>query len=168
MKFPSTKTTLFFGLTVLLGSASACGLDPAPAAGKSLGSTGGQASTSQDKSSTSDVTGTNSADDATGSDTQTGSESPTSSSSESSSETSSSETTSESTDQSSSDTETTSSDTDSSTQEPGKIDCDTLKFSGFDPGQIPNAVSLTDSEDKKVQLRDFCNETVVVISGDSG
>lgn len=149
-----------------LAAFSACGLDPVPSQGNAGASTQEDGASpgvsTQDKStetSTEDIP-TKSGEE-TSSASTTGGTSSTSETSSSSTQSSSSESTSEtSSDASSSDSE-------SGTQLPGKIDCDTLKFTGFEPGQVPNAVSLTDSQGQPVQLRDACNETVVIISGDS-
>lgn len=158
MRTPLQRPSTYFGLSLLL--TAACGLDPVPSQGSQATTSAG--ATTRPEASTSSSGDEDATDSTQESPAETSSEGP-ESTEETSSEESTESTSSEST---SSDSSTEDTDQDSG-QEPGKIDCDTLKFSGFDPGQVPKAVSLTDSEGKPVQLRDACNETVVVISGDS-
>lgn len=171
------QPSIYFSLSLAMASLSACGLDAVPSQGASTGtpnadlSSADEPSTQQDSSDGTKDT-SSSSDDASSSTSAPSSSEGSSSSTQdpTTEETNESSSGSSSSDASSSDTsssDSSSSSTDTGTQDPGKIDCDALKFSGFEPGQVPNAVSLTDSEGNPVQLRDACNETVVIMSGDS-
>lgn len=167
------------GLSLFLVSASACGLDPVQ------GSTdqGSSASTAPDtkaKTSTQDTKTenpdpTDTEKGTTGSSPEEGS-SPTEESSSTQDETSSTSGSTSGSTTSSSDpsTEDTSSptgstgdttDTSDTNTEPEKLDCSKIKFTGFDLGDVPNSVSLRNSDGEQVELRDYCNETLVVMSG---
>lgn len=165
------RPSIYFCLSLAAASLSACGLDAVPSQGASTGtpnvdlSSADEASTQDSSSKSTQDTSDTSNDASSSTSAQSSSEGSSSTTQEPTTEETTESTSENSSESSSSDAS--SSSTDSGTQDPGKIDCDDLKFSGFEPGQVPNAVSLTDSEGKPVQLRDACNETVVIISGDS-